>query len=168
MGGHCHFDPPWIRHWTETRPRRSKTRHETDSRPRRSRPRLSLHRVNNVTIYLQESHILLYKLGNNYNENARCFLLSKKQDLIKNRTLFRQRDSHMWLMRYEKRKKTRKNINKYVGLNNNIVQYSVNINFKECRGRQYLQFYFWRNAFISRSAFDTNTLGLHNRISDAE
>ena len=49
---------------------------------------------------------------------------------------------------------------------NNIVQHSVNINYNTCRGRQYLQFYFWRSAFISRFELDANTL--HNRFSDAE
>ena len=55
----------------------------------------------------------------------------------------------------------KKDINK---MKNTVVQHSVNI--KTYRGRQYLQFYFWRGAFISRSAFDANTL--HNRLSDAE
>ena len=50
------------------------------------------------------------------------------------------------------------------GENQHVVQHSVNI--KTCRGRQYLQFYYWRSAFISRSASDANTL--QNRFSDAE
>ena len=69
-----------------------------------------------------------------------CTELVKTQIMLLYRTLFRQKYSHVWNTTQETKQTDRK---KYTNkVKNNIVQCSVNNNFKTCRGRQYLQFIF--------------------------